>query len=373
MNASMRRVAAPLRRLVRAAPLALGAALAAAATPGAGRAQTPAALAPTVVSLGTCRLASGATIPDCRVAYRAYGRLNAERSNAVLVPTFFAGRSEDHAFMLGTYVDTARYHVLVVDALGDGHSSSPSNAAPAARAAFRDLTIGDMVEAQRRLLVEHLGIRRLRAVVGISMGGFQAFEWAVRHPTFADVVVPVVGSPRVTAADQLVYDAMRGAAEQASSAGVPADAAWTQVSRIESLFMRTRAMLTDSGPAWVEREVAALAGAYRQQRWALDDYAAQLGAIRRHDVAAGFGGELSRAAGAVRARMLVVYSPDDLIVASGPAAEFARLAGADTLAVRSACGHALFWCEEASVGEAVRRFVEQDASVATERRGASGR
>src|SRR5215207_9550933 len=290
MNASLRRVAAPLRRLARAAALALGAALAAAATPGASRAQTPAALAPTVVSLGTCRLASGATIPDCRVAYRAYGRLNAERSNAVLVPTFFAGRSEDHAFMLGSYVDTTLYHVIVADALADGHSSSPSNSAPAARAAFRDLTIGDMVEAQRRLLVEHLGIRHLRAVVGISMGGFQSLEWAVRHPTFADVVVPVVGSPRVTAFDQLVYGAMMGAAEQASSAGAQADSAWTQVSRIETLFMRTPAMLTDSGPAWVGREVAVLAGAYRQQGWALDDYAAQLRAIRRHDVTAGFSG-----------------------------------------------------------------------------------
>ena len=365
MNAHRPDRSAAFSRLGRAAALA---ALPLAHASTAGRSQAPAPPPPTVVSLGTCRLTSGATIPDCRVAYRAYGRLNAERSNAVLVPTFFAGRSEDHAFMLGTYVDTALYHVIVADALADGHSSSPSNSAPAARAAFRDLTIGDMVEAQRRLLVEHLGIRHLHAIVGISMGGFQAFEWAVRHPTFADVVVPVVGSPRVTAFDQLVYGAMMGAAEQASSAGVQADSAWTQVSRIETLFMRTPAMLTDSGPAWVGREVAALAGAYRQQGWALDDYAAQLRAIRRHDVTAGFGGDLSRAAKAVRARMLVVYSADDRMVSAGPAAEFARLAGADTLAVRSACGHALLWCEQASAGAAVRRFVQTDGKIAAARR-----
>jgi homoserine O-acetyltransferase/O-succinyltransferase len=349
-------------RLGRAALAALALALSSTGS----RAQAPAP--PNVASLGTCRLASGATITGCRVAYRTFGQLNAERTNAVLVPTYFAGRSEDHLFMLGTYVDTTLYHVIIADALADGHSSSPSNSAPEARAAFRDLTIGDMVEAQRRLLVEHLGIRHLRAIVGISMGGFQAFEWAVRHPTFADVVVPVVGSPRVTAYDQLIYGAMKGAAEQGSSAGVPADSAWTQVSRIETLFMRTPAMLTDSGPAWTARQLEALANGYRQQGWALDDYAAQLRAIGRHDVTADFGGELSRAAKAVRARMLIVYSADDRMVSAGPAAEFARLVGADTLAVRSACGHALLWCEDASVGAAVRRFVQTDGKIAAVRR-----
>jgi len=363
MHATMRRGAALRRRLGRAAAATVLAALPAAAAP-----TVP---APTVVSLGTCRLASGATIPDCRVAYRAYGRLNAERSNVVLVPTFLAGRSEDHAFMLGAYVDTTRFHVLVVDALADGHSSSPSNAPPAARAAFRDLTIGDMVEAQRRLLVERLGIGHVRAVVGISMGAMQAFEWAVRHPTFADAVVPIVGSPRVTAGDRLVYEAMRGAAEQARAAGTPPDSAWAQPSRIETLFMRTPAMLSDSGAAWVGREVAALAGAYRAQGWALDDYATQLEAMRRHDVAAAFGGDLARAAAAVRARMLVVYSPDDRMVTAGPAAEFARLAGTDTLVVRSACGHALFWCEEERVGSAVRRFVEREGDTKVEIRAKS--
>ena len=367
MNAHTPDRARGARRLGRTAALAAWP-LVLASTEGRGQTPAPAYPPPTVVSLGTCRLASGATIPDCRAAYRTFGRLNAERTNAVLVPTFFAGRSEDHAFMLGSYVDTTRYHVIVADALADGHSSSPSNSAAAARAAFGDLTIGDMVEAQHRLLVEHLGIRHLRAVVGISMGGMQAFEWAVRYPAFADVVVPVVGSPRVTAFDRLVYGAMKGAAEQAGRAGVRADSAWTQASRIETLFMRTPAMLTDSGPAWVEREVAALAGAYRQQGWAHEDYAAQLGALERHDVAARFGGALSRAAGAVRARMLVVYSADDRMVSAGPAAEFARLAGADTLSVPSACGHSLFWCEEAVVGAAVRQFLQGDVSTAADAR-----
>jgi homoserine acetyltransferase len=83
-------------------------------------------------------------------------------------------------------------------------------------------------------------------------------------------------------------------------------------------------------------------------------------AIRRHDVAARFGGDLAHAARAVAAPMLVVTSDDDQMVSSGPAVEFARHAGAEVLRVPSACGHALFWCESSAVGAAVRRFVDRD-------------
>jgi homoserine O-acetyltransferase/O-succinyltransferase len=368
MTARMRGGAAGLRLLGRALALA-ALPITVGSAESRAQASTQPERPPTVVRLGSCRLASGATIPDCRVAYRTYGRLSAARDNVVLVPTFFAGRSEDHAFMLGTYVDTTQHYVVIADALADGHSSSPSSTPAGARAAFADLTIGDMVDAHRRLLEEHLGIRRLRAVVGISMGGMQAFEWAVRHPTFADAVVPIVGSPRVAAFDQLVFGALLSEAERGSRAGASPDSVWTQVSRLEALVMRTPTAINDSGTARTEGEIAAVAGAYRRA-WALDDYAAQLRAMRRHDVTASLGGDLSRAARAVRARMLVIYSPDDHMVSAGPAAEFARLAGADTLAVRSACGHSLFWCEQATVGAAVRRFLQRDAGVAAGHAGA---
>ena len=361
MRASMHDAITRFRRLGRAGLLT---ALALTAGAVASRAQAPplAERLPTIVRLGACRLASGATIPDCRVAYRAFGRLSAARDNVVLVPTFFAGRSEDHAFMLGTYVDTTRYHVIVVDALADGHSSSPSNTPGAARDAFADLTIGDMVESQHRLLVERLGIRHLRAVVGISMGAFQAYEWAVRYPAFADAVVPILGSPRPAAFDRLAYSALVSEAERGSRDGVAPDSVWVQISRLEALVMRTPRGVNQGGWDAAARDVATLARAYRRS-WALDDYAAQMRAIRRYDVAARFGGDLARAAGAVRARMLVVISDDDQMVSAAPAAEFARLAGADTLSVPSPCGHSLFWCEEARVGAAVRQFLRPSATA----------
>ena len=347
-------------RLAGASFLAVAIAAAATLTPRPGAAQS--ADAPRVADLGTCRLASGATIPDCRVAYRAFGRLSAARDNVILVPTFFAGRSEDHRFMLGTYVDTTRYHVVIVDALADGHSSSPSNSA-AGDAAFVALTIGDMVDVQHRLLTEQLGIRRVRAVIGISMGGFQAFEWAVRHPDFMDAVVPVVGTPRRTTYDGLVYATMRRAVEDAREPGAATDSAWTQASRVENLFMRTRRFVNDSGPARLSQDVASYADGYRAS-WSTADYAAQVRALESHDIAARFGGDMQRAARAVKARMLVVWSPDDGMVSPEPAAAFAKLAGAEALEVPSACGHSVFWCEAEELGRQVRAFIDREAAVA---------
>jgi homoserine O-acetyltransferase len=319
------------------------------------RAQTP---PPTVASLGTCRLESGVAIPDCRVAYRTFGRLDASRSNAVLRPTWLLGRSEDWTSLLGPQglVDTTRYHAIVVDAFANGHSSSPSNAAPAGHAAFRDLTIGDMVESQHRLLTERLQIPRLHAVVGISMGGMQALEWAVRYPTFAQVVIPIVGSPRVPAFDRVLWTMILSEIENGRSARVPDDSIWTQLTRMMTLLAETPVGLNRSSAGDVETRIVEYSRGLRTS-WALDDYAAQLRAIRRHDVSARFGGDLSAAAKSVRARVLAIYSWDDHLVTAGPMAAFATWVRADTLSIPSACGHAMVFCEQARIAATVRAFL----------------
>lgn len=342
----------------RGAPAAGLAALVLLLAAGSGSAQSLDAAAPALAELGRCTLGSGAEVPDCRVAYRTFGRLSPARDNVILVPTFFAGRSEDHLFMLETYVDTTRYHVVMVDAFADGHSSSPSNTRPPLPGDWNDLTIRDMVDAQRRFLEEHLGVTRVRAIVGISMGGFQAFEWAVRHPEFAEIIVPVMGTPRPGAMDRLIYAGLAGATEQASAAGMTGPQAWMQASRTEHLFMGTPRAAEEVGFDSVAGDVESLAGSYAAAGWSLDDYTAQARALASHDVSADFGGDMQRAAASVRARMLVVYSPDDRMVSPGPPAEFARLVGADTIAVPSPCGHAVFWCETGTIGRAVREFID---------------
>src|SRR6266702_8911695 len=79
--------------------------------------------------LGDFRLEDGSVIHDFRLGYRTLGKLNAERSNAVLWPTWLGGKSEDLLQFVGpeNVVDSSRYFVILVDAIGNGVSSSPSN------------------------------------------------------------------------------------------------------------------------------------------------------------------------------------------------------------------------------------------------------
>lgn len=276
----------------------------------------------------------------------------------MLIPTWLLGRSEDWISLLGlrSYVDTTRFYVLVVDALANGRSSSPSTVPLRLRDAFRGLTIGDMVESQHRLLVEHLGISHLRAVVGVSMGGMQAFEWAVRYPTFVDLVVPIAGSPRVGAFDHLLWTTMLEEIDTAKRTRTPADSTWAQLARLEALFLRTPVAVNESSWDSVLTEAATQGKTYRES-WPLEDYAAQLEAIRHHDISAGFGSDLTSAARAVQARMLIIYSPDDHMVTAGPAVQFAPLVLAKTLSLPSSCGHLVFFCEQERIGAAIREFL----------------
>jgi len=312
----------------------------------------------TVASLGTCRLASGATIENCQIAYRTFGRLNAARTNAVLIPTWLLGRSEDWIGTVGEngWVDTTRFFTVVVDAFANGRSSSPSNTPPEGRAAFLDLTIADMVDAQYRLVVEILKLPRLHAVLGISMGGMQAFEWAVRYPNFVDAVVPIVGTPQAGAFDRTYTSTFLSVVENGRAHGVPDDSVWNQVALLSEMHLRTPRAVNKDGVSATAADVARSAKELSAS-WSLEDFASQVRAARRQDVAANFGGDLARAAAQVRARMHVIYSWDDHSVSAESAAAFARYVRADTLSVASPCGHLATGCEGARITPVVREFL----------------
>ena len=92
----------------------------------------------------------------------------------------------------GQPLDASKYFIILPDAIGTGKSSKPSDGM---RARFPRYNYDDMVLAQYRLVTEGLGIRRLRLVLGNSMGGMHSWLWAVKYPDFMDAVVPLACQP----------------------------------------------------------------------------------------------------------------------------------------------------------------------------------
>jgi homoserine O-acetyltransferase len=96
--------------------------------------------------------------------------------------------------------------------LGNGLSSSPSNTPPPFdRAAFPNISVYDNVGCQHRLVCEHLGIERIKLVVGFSMGAQQAFQWGALHPDMVDAIAPFCGSARTSPHNRLFLDGVKAA------------------------------------------------------------------------------------------------------------------------------------------------------------------
>lgn len=153
-------------------------------------------------NLGNFKLENGSVIEDCRIGYRTYGKLNSAKTNCVLGTTWYGGTTRElESFIPGRTIDTTKYYLITVDALGNGISSSPSNSTTQGGASFPTFSIIDLVESQYQLLTKFLDVHHVHAVFGISMGGMQAFQWAVSYPGFEDWVIPVVGTPAQTSYD----------------------------------------------------------------------------------------------------------------------------------------------------------------------------
>jgi homoserine O-acetyltransferase len=167
-------------------------------------------------------LEGGGELPSVTVAYETYGRLNEDKSNAVLVCHALTGDSHvarhgaddtpgwwDIVVGPGRPIDTDRFFVICPNVLGGCRgttgpiSTNPATGRPYGQD-FPNITIGDMVNAQRRL-VEHLGIERLLAVVGGSMGGHQCLQWAHAHGQAVAGIAAIATSPRLTS-QSLAFD-----------------------------------------------------------------------------------------------------------------------------------------------------------------------
>jgi homoserine O-acetyltransferase len=147
-----------------------------------------------IFDLGDVTLQHGATLRDAKLAYKTFGQLNADKSNAIVYPTWYSGRHWDNEWLIGDgmALDPAKYFIIVPNMLGNGLSTSPSNCPPPYnQARFPNVTFYDQVQQQHRLVTEKFGIETLPLVTGWSMGAGQTYQWSVL-PGHGPAGVPVL-------------------------------------------------------------------------------------------------------------------------------------------------------------------------------------
>src|SRR5262245_23023129 len=161
--------------------------------------------------MGDLKLESGTAIRDFCISYVTQGTLNEKKSNAVLMVTAIGGNHHriDYLIGPGRALDTSKYFVIATDAIGNGLTTSPSNSKSQGRMQFPKFNIRDMVSSQQRLVAEKFGIKKLVTVVGASMGGMQALQWAVSYPDMMDSVVPIIPLGRTPAWTTGVLEMLR--------------------------------------------------------------------------------------------------------------------------------------------------------------------
>lgn len=313
-------------------------------------------------NLGDFKLQNGGVIRNCRIGYRTFGTLNSDKSNVIVFPTWAGGTTEQlkSNFGPGRLIDSTTYYVVAIDALSNGVSSSPSNSRLQPRMRFPEFTLRDTVATQHELLTRVLNIHHVKAVVGISMGGMQTFQWLVSYPEFMDKAIPIVGSPRLAPYDLMLW--------QAQISALMEDRDWKggnySVNPARALDFAFGELLLTSPADYNRRKTREQVFADLEKarndahRFDANDKIRQVQAMMKLDVSRDFGGSLERAAKSVRAKVFVIVAKYDHVVTPGPATEFSTMLGAKLLTLDSDCGHLSTTCESRHINDAVTNFLK---------------
>jgi homoserine O-acetyltransferase len=310
--------------------------------------------------LGDFKLVSGEVLQNCRIGYRTFGKMNADRSNVVVFPTWAGGTTEQLKDNVGAgkLISDADYFVILIDALANGVSSSPSNSTAQPHMKFPKIAVRDMVNTEHELLTKTLGIQHVKAVMGISMGGMQTFQWMVSYPDFTDKAIPIVGSPHVAPYDVVFWRLNIDSIEDSAGwnhGDYTENPAKVVHFEIGELILQTPAEYNRTHTR--EEALAALKKAETDKAEDANDTIRQSEAMIGLDVSDVFGGAMDKAAAAVKAKVFVVVAKQDHTVTPQPARNFAQLLHAPVLELESDCGHLATGCEGPKLAAAVSDFL----------------
>jgi homoserine O-acetyltransferase/O-succinyltransferase len=270
-------------------------------------------------------LQSGVNFRNVRISYKTYGQLSADKSNVIICPSAYGSTHQDVDWLTsaGKVLDPSRYFIISVNMLGNGLSSSPSNAAPPFDGKrYPKVTLADNVRMQQRLVTELFGVQRVALVYGWSMGGQQAYHWGALFPDVVERICVVCGSAR-TSVNNLVFLA---GIEAALKADPLWQDEWFAAPPVRGLkaFGRVYAGWVVS-PAFYRQELYKTVGfptlegflVGAQERYWLqrdaNNLLAQLWTWQKADISDNemYRGDLPKALGAIKARALIMPSETD--------------------------------------------------------------
>lgn len=323
-------------------------------------------------------LEPGGVLPELTIAYHTYGTINENRDNIVWVCHALTANSDvsdwwPHTVEEGKFLDPDKYFIICANILGSPYgTTSPLHINPATGEPyygdFPAYTIRDMVNAHR-VLAEALGIGRIHTLVGCSVGGFQAVEWAVMEPERFErlslMATDAVATPWTIAIDEsqrmcIEADATWGERRaDAASAGLAAARAIGLLSYRGPSGYNLTQRDTEEYPA-PRRAVSyqRYQGEKLVRRFDAYSYHSILDSFDTHDVGRGRGG-MENALSAIKARTLViglttdiVFPPEDMKILAS------RIPGALYEEIQSPFGHDGFLVEHAQLNALMRPFME---------------
>jgi homoserine O-acetyltransferase len=353
------------------------------------------------VQIGAVELERGGVLPDVRVAYETWGRLNAQGDNAILVEHALTGDSHvtgpagpghptpgwwDGLIGPGRPLDTERFFVIAANVLGGCQGTTgPASLGPDGSAwgsRFPFVTVRDQVQTEA-LLADALGIQRWRMVLGGSMGGMRALEWAVTHPDRVQTAL-VLASTAYATAEQIAwcqaqllairsdphflggdyYEAPQGPEDGLGIARRIAHVTYRSELELHTRFGRAAQGAEDplggrgryAVESYLDHHAGKLSG-----RFDANSYVVLTEAMNSHDIGRGRGG-VERALARVSAELVVVAVDSDRLYPPRLSQEIVASAPAATLhTVRSEYGHDGFLIELDQVGAIAERVLGSPA------------
>lgn len=313
--------------------------------------------------LGDFKLESGEVIYDCKIGYRTFGQMNEEKSNVILYSTWFGGTSQMLGNLIGDgkdkLLDSTNFFIICVDALGNGVSTSPSNSEKQKNEKFPQFTMRDIVETQYKLLKEHLGLEKIYAAVGGSMGSMQALQLAVSHPEFVEKVVAYVPTPWSSSYDMLLWSTREQLIVSAHNCGMSEKEIFKTINMLTQLVARTPDWYVQNNPREKFDEVLKSFDKNPPDFWNTYDYLYQLRAMISHDISKGFKSK-EDLKNHIKAKVFLIISKQDHILHPSSALELAEILKCERLILDDNCGHLSVNCNFEKVRNEIKSFFNKN-------------